>query len=248
MQGLGPRFYRSWSEDRDLVSFTVVLKESDLFVRATRPLHRKAFNSLVKYRGMVDEYVGKHPEFASALRPIDLSDDAPEIVRVMGEASRRTNVGPMAAVAGAIAEAVGKELMPYSRELIVENGGDIFLKSVIQREIGIYAGEDSPFTGTLALEIQPEDTPLGICTSSGTLGHSLSFGKCDASIVLSRSTALADAAATALGNLVIDANGIPRAIEFAKSIDGLQGIVIIKGKHIGAWGAVRLVSRERSHS
>ncbi len=242
MQGHGPRFYRCWSEDRDLVSFTVVWKESDLLVRTTRPLQRKAFRALVKYRDMIECYVKNHPEFVTALQPISLHDDAPAIVLVMAEAGRKAGVGPMAAVAGAIAEAVGRDLMSYSKEVIVENGGDIFLKTSKRREIGIYAGDDSPFSGSLALEIQPEDSPMGICTSSGTVGHSLSFGKCDASIALSRSTALADAAATALGNLVVDTADIPKAIEFGKNIDGLDGMVIMKGDRIGAWGNVRLVS------
>jgi len=248
MQGLGPRLYRRWSQDKDLVSFTVVLKDSDLLVRASRPLEMKAYQALARCRELIERYIDRQPEFASALRPIEVFDDAPDIVRIMAEAGWKTSVGPMAAVAGAIAESVGRELMPYSKDVIVENGGDIFLNTHRKREIGIYAGEDSPFTGTLALEVLPEDSPLGICTSSGTVGHSLSFGKCDASIVLSPSAALADAAATALGNLVVNHEDITRAMEFGKSIDGLRGMVIAKGEHIGAWGAVRLVSLERTNA
>ncbi len=132
------------------------------------------------------------------------------IVKTMAEAAEKAGVGPMAAVAGAIAEYVGRELLPFSREVIVENGGDIFLKTQKTRSIGIYAGESSPFTGKLALRIEPKDTPLGICTSAGTVGHSLSFGKCDAAILVSPSASLADAAATAVGNLIQSADGHPQ--------------------------------------
>jgi ApbE superfamily uncharacterized protein (UPF0280 family) len=148
-------------------------------------------------------------------------------------------VGPMAAVAGAMAEYVGKDLLAYSDEVIVENGGDLFLKVDMQRQVGIYAG-DSPLSGKIALEVWPEETPMGMCTSSGTVGHSLSYGAADAVIAVSPSTALADAAATAIGNMVKDATDINKAIEYAMSVDGLDGIVVIKGSDMGVWGKVRL--------
>jgi len=148
-------------------------------------------------------------------------------------------VGPMAAVAGAIAECVGRELLTFSPEIIVENGGDIFIKTVRKRTVGVYAGE-SPLTGKIGLEIEAGDTPLGICTSSGTVGHSMSLGRADAVVVLSASTALADAAATAIGNRVNQSTDIDAAIEFGRNIGGLKGIVIIVGKSVGAWGDVKL--------
>jgi hypothetical protein len=147
----------------------------------------------------------------------------------------------MAAVAGAIAEAVGKDLLAFSPEVIVENGGDIFLKISRKRLVGICAGQSS-LTNKIALEIMPGETPLGICTSSGTMGHSLSLGSADAVIVLSPSTSLADAAATALGNVVKTADDIPQAIEKAQSIEGLRGVVIIVDDKMGVWGKVRIVS------
>jgi hypothetical protein len=107
--------------------------------------------------------------------------------------------------------------------------------------VGVYAGE-SPFTGKIALEIRPEETPLGVCTSSGTVGHSLSLGTADAVIVVSRSTALADAAATAIGNRVSTADDIDVAIGQAQTIDGLAGVVVIKEDRMGMWGNVKLVS------
>ena len=146
----------------------------------------------------------------------------------------------MASVAGAIAEFVGYDLLDFSPEIIVENGGDIFIKSAKQRLIGIYAGS-SPLTGKIGLEINGQDTPLGICSSSGTVGYSLSYGKADAVIVLSRCTPLADAAATAIGNLILKSGDIAAGIEFAKSIDGLLGTVIIKDDDMGLWGEVKII-------
>ena len=125
----------------------------------------------------------------------------------------------------------------------MENGGDIYLKSLRRRTIGVFAG-GSPLTGKLGLDIAPEDTPLGICTSSGTVGHSLSFGKADAVIVLADSATLADAAATAIGNRVKDVADIEKGIEFAQDIGRLKGVVIIKDDRLGVWGEVKLVPTE----
>lgn len=235
-----PRFYRHWVKGGDLVSFNVIVKETDLYVRARRNLKRKTLKAVLKYRALLERYIERHPEFLTALAPIQIGEDAPQIVRTMAEAGEGAGVGPMASVAGAIAEYVGKELLPFSVEVIIENGGDIFLKTLERRLIGIYAG-GSPFTGKIALEVQPEETPLGVCTSAGTVGHSLSFGKADACIVLSHSTPLADAAATAIGNLITEAEDIPRGIEFAQGIEGLKGVVIIKGDRIGVWGEAKIL-------
>jgi ApbE superfamily uncharacterized protein (UPF0280 family) len=241
MPGYEPRFYRDWSQDNDLISFTVAVKESDLYVRATRNLSRKALRVLLKHRTALEEYIQRQPAFLTSLEPLTIGQDAPLIVKTMAEAAAKAGVGPMAAVAGAIAEYVGRELLPSSREVIVENGGDIFLKTQKTRSIGIYAGDSSSFTGKLALRIEPEETPLGVCTSAGTVGHSVSFGKCDAAILLSPSASLADAVATAVGNLIRSADDIPRGIDFAKGVAGIKGVVVIKDDRIGVWGDVRLV-------
>jgi len=121
----------------------------------------------------------------------------------------------------------------------VENGGDIYLKTLEKRVVGIYAGQ-SPLTGKIGLEINGEDTPLGICTSSGTVGHSLSYGKADAVVVLSQSATLADAAATAIGNLIKQSSDIPSGIEFARGTEGLKGLLIIKDDKVGLWGEVKI--------
>jgi len=234
-----PRTYRDWVSDKNLVSFSAAAKETDLHIRARRDLTAEALAATQRYRADLESYIKSHPIFLTTLKPFEVEQDAPPIVKEMADATREVGVGPMAAVAGAIAERVGKELLPFSDEVIVENGGDIFLKTSKERFIGVYAGE-SKFTKKIAFSILPEETPLGVCTSSGTVGYSLSFGYADAVIVFSPSTSLADAAATAIGNRVRIAEDIPEALEFAQSIKGLRGVAIIKGDNMGLWGQIRL--------
>jgi ApbE superfamily uncharacterized protein (UPF0280 family) len=147
----------------------------------------------------------------------------------------------MAAVAGAIAEQVGLALLRESGEVVVENGGDCFVKVESSVQISIFAGR-SKLSNTLALTIYPERTPLGVCTSSGTVGHSLSFGRADAVTVISSSAPLADAAATMTCNQIKSEGDIRQAIDFAQKIEGVLGVVVIVGEQIGAWGDVELVS------
>lgn len=235
-----PRTYRRWVKDEELVSFTVTVKETDLYIRAATNLEAEALQSVIMHRTPLEGYITNHPIFLHSLEPCPVGDDAPAIVRDMAQAAEKVGVGPMAAVAGAMAEAVGKDLLACTPEVIVENGGDIFLRLLKPRLVGVYAGE-SPLTGRIALEINPEDTPLGVCTSSGTVGHSLSFGVADAAIVIARWTTLADAAATAIGNIVKSPDDINTAVERAKVIDGLTGVVVIKDDRMGVWGKVKLV-------
>jgi len=233
------RAYRHWVGGKDLISFNIVVKETDLHIRASTNLKREAYKLVLKYRHILGEYIECHPDFLSSLEPVSISDNVPCIIKAMSESARRVGVGPMASVAGAIAEFVGNELLTFSPEIIIENGGDIYLKSLNKRLIGIYAGK-SPLTGKIGLEINGEDTPLGICTSSGTVGHSLSYGGADAVIVLSKSATLADAAATATGNLIKQSGDIPSGIEFARGIEGVSGVIIIKDDNLGLWGKVKI--------
>jgi hypothetical protein len=155
-------------------------------------------------------------------------------------AAAATGVGPMAAVAGALAARVGRHLAPLSPEIIVENGGDIFLAISHPATVALYAGA-SPLSQRVGLHLDPASSPLGVCTSSGTVGHSLSFGQADAACVLAPNAALADAAATALGNRVRGPDTIAPALEWAAGLPEILGAVIIVGKKLGAWGRVELV-------
>ncbi len=235
-----PRTYRHSIKDTGLVSFTAVVKETDLYIRAHSDLTAQALAAIDEYRLPLEDYIRCHPLFLHSLEPVEVEPDAPPIVKLMAAAALQANVGPMAAVAGAFAELVGGKLLEHSPEVIVENGGDIFIKTDRKRIIGIYAG-DSPLSDKLGIEVEPVKTPQGICTSSGTVGPSLSLGLADAVVVLSRSAALADAAATAIGNRVKSADDITSALEHGQKITGVTGIVIIVGEKLGAWGDVELV-------
>jgi ApbE superfamily uncharacterized protein (UPF0280 family) len=239
-----PRTYRNLVHGTDLVSFQVTIQETDLFIRASKNLKSKAERITAKYRRILERYIERNPVFKTTLEPFTPEDGAPLIVKAMAEAGIAAGVGPMAAVAGAIAEYVGTELLDYSPEVIIENGGDIFLKSAIKRHISVYAG-NSPLSEVTGLEIDSKDTPLGICTSSGVIGHSLSFGKADAVVVLSKSAALADAAATAICNRVKTAEDIESSLAFSETIVGIKGVLVIIGDKAGVRGDIRLVRLER---
>ena len=152
------RTYRNWVEDQDLTSFAVKIEESDLFIRAEKLLDSQAQECLRRQRELIQDYIQKNPDFATSLKPYSIGPEAPEIIRKMAQASASCGVGPMAAVAGAIAEYVGEELLRYSSEVIVENGGDIFMKTKRTRKVGIFAGK-STYSGRLALEVVPAQQP-----------------------------------------------------------------------------------------
>jgi hypothetical protein len=170
-----------------------------------------------------------------------MADDplAPAIVKDMISASRVAGVGPMASVAGAIAEHVGRRILTKSINVVVENGGDIYLNVNDDMSIGIFAGQ-SPLSGRIALKIQAAETPLGICTSSGTVGHSLSFGIADAVCIKSRSATLADAAATAVGNLIKSKSDVKKGLDRAMSIQGVLGVLIVTGDTLAVQGDMEL--------
>jgi len=224
----------------DLVTFEVKVVQTDLLIAAERDLSARAEEIVRACRRDLEDYIARDPGFREALQPHRPRDDAPEIVRAMAAAAELAGVGPMAAVAGAIAERVGRGLAADSPRVIVENGGDIWLQGNGERTVGVFAGT-SPFTGRLAVRLDAALMPCSICTSSGTVGPSLSFGKADAAIAVAGSGALADAAATAIGNAVKSADDINAALGLAQRIPGMFGAVVVIGDNLGAWGRVELV-------
>lgn len=239
------RFYHSWVKDDELTSFEVRLKETVLFIRTESDLTDVAFFALKEVRRILEDYIDRHRIFLTSLEPLPIDLEAPTIIQSMYDAGRVAGVGPMASVAGAISEYVGNKLLEHSDEVIVENGGDIFMATNAERNIGIYAGK-SRFTNSFYLQIAPRNTPLGICTSSGTVGPSLSFGNADAAIVVAKSSTLADALATRLGNIVKEEEDIPQAIESLKGVNGLKGMIVIKGNKMGINGDLKLIPRPNS--
>lgn len=237
------RSYRHLLPSRDLVSFEVRVKETDLYIKAKQNLRELAYQSVLRYRYQLEQYLRDHPNFYRSLVPLPTDKFAPPLIQEMIRATQCAGVGPMAAVAGAMAEAVGLDLLRESPEVIVENGGDIFLHCQREVKVGIFAG-DSPLSFRVGLMVPAREHPWGVCTSSGTVGPSLSFGKADAVCVLAPSASLADAAATAVGNLVRSPQDIERGLEKAQTIEGLTGVVIVLGDKLAAWGQVELTEIE----
>ena len=233
------RTYRNLVYDQDLVSFQVQVKETDLLIRAKKNLEEKAYESVLRYRYQLETYISEHPRFFKSLVPVENDEFAPLIVREMIKGGQVAGVGPMAAVAGAMAQSVAADLLADSPEVIVENGGDIYLRCNRDVRVAMFAG-DSPLSFRFGLRVPVADHGWGVCTSSGTVGPSLSFGRADAVCVLAPSAALADAAATAIGNVVRSANDLPKALDRAQTIPGISGVVIIVGKKMGAWGEMEL--------
>ncbi len=238
-EGFGPRLYRRFMDPQDLVQSHVRVLQTDLTILATCSLKTEAERLVVDVRREIEEWILGDRSFVESLVPVHVPSLAPAVVRKMADAARICGVGPMAAVAGAVAEVVGRGLLPLSDEVIVENGGDIFIRSVHSRRTLIHAGR-SPLSERIGLRLRPTPDGIGICTSSGTIGHSISFGDADACVVLCADAALADAAATALGNRVHGADGVQSAVEAAADIQGILGVVIVRGEELGIWGDVEL--------
>lgn len=232
------RDYRNNIKSGHLVESICIEEETDLMILSSRAFEEK--QEVKRLRKLVKDYIKNHGDFETSLVPLALDLNAPHEINHMLKASAKAGVGPMATVAGMISHYVGTK-MHEDQEVMIENGGDIYLKSESSKVIGIYAG-DSPFSNQVGIKIQGKDTPLGICTSAGTVGHSLSFGKADAVVVVSKDTLLADAAATAIGNRVKGSEDIKKALEYARTIEGILGVVIIVGEDLGAFGDLELVS------
>lgn len=239
MQQYFERWYRKYMQADGLVSFSVKVQESDLYIFAEKDLKEQAEARLIKERKNLEAYIRYDPRFLVSLTPIALSPFAPPICRRMGWAAQEAGVGPMAAVAGAINEAVAEELLPLTSELIIENGGDLLVASSQERVVAIYAGEESPFSFQVGIKL-PGGKIWGVATSSGKVGPSLSFGRADAVVVVATSAALADAWATSLANRVRTRSDVASVLRLARRIASLQGVVVIFEDLLGVEGKIQL--------
>ncbi|MGE5397710.1 MAG: UPF0280 family protein [Chitinophagales bacterium] len=239
------RSYRTRHQGTDLKYFKVQVKESDLDIGVDEggfspSLARDVEKQLIKIRGDLETYITLHPEFFASLEPVELLPGAPRVAQQMAEAAAAAGVGPMAAVAGTIAQAIGEFLDSQFDNIIVENGGDLFIRTTRERVVAVIGGK-SPFSNRIAIKVAPEESPLGICTSSGTVGPSLSLGKADTALVKAYTGALADAVASGVGNRVRDKNNLMPALEYGQNINGVSGILVIMEDRLAAWGKIELV-------
>jgi hypothetical protein len=221
-----------------LLRSNIEYKQTHLTILASICLEKKALLELIANYGLLERYIQGNPLFLSSYEPVPVEKDAPFIVKSMADAGEKAGVGPMATVAGAFSDLIGSFFLANgAEEVIVENGGDVFLKITEPRKIGVYAGP-SKFSERIGFEVMPKETPLGVCTSSDSVGPSISLGKGDAVTAFASTSALADAAATAIGNDVKGEKAIESGIKKAKSIKGVRGVLIVKGDEMGVWGSV----------
>ncbi len=198
--------------------------------------------TILKQRGIIKNYILNNPEFLSSYEPIPVPYDSPEIIKTMAKAGYVANVGPMASVAGTISEFVVKKCVEYGcNNIICENGGDIALKSEKDVVVGLYAGKSS-LSGNIGFKINSDkcNNLYGVCTSSGTVGHSVSFGSADAVVVFSKYPSIADAAATSICNYSIGTpeEAINKCLEVGESIEHIEGIFVVIGEYAGKTGKV----------
>jgi len=241
-----PRFYRQGMGSERFRAFCVAYKETDLWIGVSPDSYNTAMptfteNLLRNIRGELDAYIKQNPEFLTSLLPLKLDATAPECAIHMAQVTQIFNVGPMAAVAGMFSEKVGKALHEEfnCEEVVVENGGDLYLRISRPIQVLIHAGK-SILSDRLSLFIPEHLSPLGICTSAGTVGHSLSFGIADAAIAIAKDCSLADAGATALGNMVHGREDIPSVLEYSRKWEDLLGVVVICGDDFGVRGEVEI--------
>ncbi|WP_367343885.1 UPF0280 family protein [Methanomethylovorans sp.] len=215
------------------------LKETIVTIVADKRSHiSKAKQSIRHNRAVLERFIAFDPFFMSTLEPYDIQENVPEVVKRMIFAGNSMGIGPMSAVAGTIAAMAVESMVDEGATFaIIDNGGDIALINDRPVIIGAYAGT-SPVKD-LAFRIPVHKHITGICTSSGTVGPSISFGMADAAIVFSDDVSLADAAATALGNATyVGMEAVEKAFDVVKNIAGIKGAVVIQGKYIGMWGSI----------
>lgn len=239
-------------KDKPVVKETIAVKETILNIVSDRLDTTEVKNYILDIRSQLELFIRSDPFFLATYEPyacLKDTDDVPEVVRLMCDATEQAGVGPMAAVAGTIAYLVARHLLQTgSTWAVVENGGDIAVKINEPYTIGIFAGE-SPIKD-IGLRLEPRNDIFGVCTSSGTWGHSVSLGCSDAACVVARDPMLADACATLLGNQVQARNpaddDMTEYFKCLKGIKGAQGALIVVGEKIGMWGKLPRLLRTKN--
>jgi len=199
---------------------------------------KTAMSSIKFHRRELEKYIQDHPRFLYSLQPVPV-DRGPKIAELMSESTKKAAVGPMAAVAGVLADlAVMDMVSDGARVAVVENGGEASVVSDSPIDVVLLAG-DSPLSKHVGFRI--ERSPMGVATSSGVYSHALSFGEAEAVTIFARNAGLADAAATAVGNLVKGDNyssAINFGIKKALSINGVRGVFILYREKVGRGGEI----------
>lgn len=222
--------------------FTVQHMETDLWIGVDKESYvitmpEVIYRQVIQLRQEFNDYYRINPGFFTSLKPVIPAKAAGNNVSRMCKTSSITGVGPMAGIAGLFAEETGKRLLEkFSiRELVIENGGDCFISVKEPLIVHIFAGE-SPLSEKVGIIIQKNSSSLGICTSSGRIGHSKSFGKADAVMVVSPDTVLADQYATAICNQIQNSEDIEKKLNIVEQNEKIYAVAIIMGEKIGYHG------------
>ena len=236
------RTYRSRFSDDERRWFCVKFLESDLWIGVDSGSYRASMEAdtyamLVELRRSMDAYLLMDPAYKAALTPYDAGLEAPEILKEMSRVSHKTGIGPMSAVAGAVARHVAEFL--GTNEVIVENGGDIYAQACSDMDISVFAGQ-SPLSEKIGLHIPAAVFPLGICTSSGTVGPSLSLGRADAVMIVCKDVMLADSYATAMANRIKSVNDLQPVIDRISAIPEILGAIAVKDDRMAITGQFEL--------
>ena len=236
------RTYRTHFNSERFSSFEVKYKETDLWIGVNpasfKPeMKELVLHEIVNLRNKFDDYIAQEPMFRKTLQPFQPSEFAPAEAVEMAVAATKAGIGPMSAVAGLFAREAGKILIENFEieELVVENGGDIFVKLKNELVLSVFAGE-SPLSERVGIVIPAGFKNLGICTSAGKVGPSISFGKADAVMVICEDVVLADAYATAFGNKVKSPAQVEKVINQAENFPELLSLLIICDDKIGIRG------------
>lgn len=213
----------------------VLYKNTDILVSSDAVFKKEEVRALVKkYYSEVETYSARDPRFYTSLSPVRVAQDAPLIAKAMADAGSLSGIGPFSAVAGAVAQFVGTELLARCSELIIENGGDLFLKIHGQKVIGLYAGEGAVLND-FSLAVDPLPGPFGIAASSGTMGHSLSFGNAELVVIIADDAIIADTFATAVCNQIKKKEDVLPVIDAYKNNPVLRGIGIYCEEKLYLW-------------
>lgn len=233
------RRYRRLHGGEGLGFYRVAEGQSDLSVGTPRPRPDIARQALLRAREQVQAEIAARPDFLTSMVPLLPMPGQSLVGGWMIAAGQAADVGPMAAVAGAVARYVGEALAAKLGEAVVENGGDLYINSKSRRIVAVHAG-NSPLSGQVGLVI-PAGV-WGVCTSAGRVGPSVSLGRADAAVVLAGDSALADAVATAMGNRIHSAEDLPRAVDWALQVPGVLGALGVQGEQLAAGGQVELTA------
>jgi len=232
--------YRNNVKTREKYHWKIKYKYSDLLISSDKNIIKLVKEPLKEIYRYLYRCFKEDAAFLKSLSPVSARPGYPEIIKKMCLLSAEFNVGPMAAVAGTVNEFLSEKLNKYCGNLIIENGGDLYLKSKNDRILGIYV-KNNYFRDGLSIRIKAENMPCGVCASSGTFGHSLSLGKCDLAVVVSKSAIIADAAATAVANSISSKDDILASIELFRNYRDIDGLLLIKDDKIGLWGSIELI-------